>query len=303
MQHICKHLAISGCLLALAACGGGSSSLSSISWPVDPDAARSLTDGSAPPDMTSNQIEGRLDALQGGADSLLLSDFLVFTDTGSRDRIEMSCSGSTCVGTYRGQSVQFRLLDSSNVVVDGEYQAVMTRHGIPLAQGRGRDRDSVTDQDIDIRVYGGWLDHGYFFVGGGILENREIGLVLGEAVGNAPDTNPTGSGSATWTGVMIGVDVSLTETIGDVIQGDAAITIPDLSSPRIGVEFTNIYNLDTRRSRTDMTWDGIALNNGSFETGSDGNSIEGRFYGPNHEEVGGIFERDEVIGAFGAKRQ
>ena len=29
----------------------------------------------------------------------------------------------------------------------------------------------------------------------------------------------------------------------------------------------------------------------------------GRVYGPNHEEVGGVFIRAEIAGAFGAKRQ
>ena len=31
--------------------------------------------------------------------------------------------------------------------------------------------------------------------------------------------------------------------------------------------------------------------------------IKATFYGPNHEEVGGVFERDNIVGAFGAKRQ
>ena len=31
--------------------------------------------------------------------------------------------------------------------------------------------------------------------------------------------------------------------------------------------------------------------------------ISGQFYGPNHEEVGGVFERNMIVGAFGAKRE
>lgn len=31
-------------------------------------------------------------------------------------------------------------------------------------------------------------------------------------------------------------------------------------------------------------------------------SIEGRFYGADHQEVGGIFERDRLTGAFGGSR-
>ena len=40
--------------------------------------------------------------------------------------------------------------------------------------------------------------------------------------------------------------------------------------------------------------------NGSFRAG-DG-SLSGSFYGPNHDEVGGTFERGGLIGAFGAER-
>ena len=51
-----------------------------------------------------------------------------------------------------------------------------------------------------------------------------------------------------------------------------------------------------------MTWGGLTVTNGTFGTDSEGDSIQGQFYGPNHEEVGGIFERDQFVGAFGAGR-
>ena len=49
-----------------------------------------------------------------------------------------------------------------------------------------------------------------------------------------------------------------------------------------------------------MTWENLPVRNGRFGEGFDDPTIEGRFYGPNHEEVGGIFERNQIIGAFGA---
>lgn len=67
--------------------------------------------------------------------------------------------------------------------------------------------------------------------------------------------------------------------------------------------FTGIEDLDSGGPRGNMTCSGIPLAGGSFAAGPDGDSIEGRFHGPNHEEVGGIFERDRIVGAFGAKRQ
>ena len=50
-----------------------------------------------------------------------------------------------------------------------------------------------------------------------------------------------------------------------------------------------------------MNWTGIAVTGGAFAAASSG-TIEGRFYGPDHEEVGGVFERNEILGAFGAAR-
>lgn len=80
-------------------------------------------------------------------------------------------------------------------------------------------------------------------------------------------------------------------------------TIDDFANPRLGMAFTNIEEVGTGAPRDDMTWSGIPLTNGGFATGSDADSIQGSFYGPDHGEVGGVFERDRIFGAFGAKRQ
>ena len=46
----------------------------------------------------------------------------------------------------------------------------------------------------------------------------------------------------------------------------------------------------------------MPLVQGGFQSLDAAGSIEGHFYGTNHQEVGGIFERDALIGAFGASR-
>ena len=101
---------------------------------------------------------------------------------------------------------------------------------------------------------------------------------------------------------MVGREVGASEARGDRIAGDAALTVADFTDPRIAVTFTNIKNLETGRAHDDMAWRSIPLAEGGFAAGSAGDSIKGQFYGPNHEEVGGVFERNQVIGAFGAKR-
>ena len=68
-----------------------------------------------------------------------------------------------------------------------------------------------------------------------------------------------------------------------------------------------------------MAWDGVRLTDGAFGSpeviapilASDidirgkaiGTGIYGRFHGPGHEEVGGVFRRDGITGAFGAGRE
>ena len=63
-------------------------------------------------------------------------------------------------------------------------------------------------------------------------------------------------------------------------------------------------------------WEDIDLTDGSFDRLENGdkdpddfsnplelrNRIAGKFYGPGHEEVGGIFEYATVAGSFGAER-
>jgi len=42
---------------------------------------------------------------------------------------------------------------------------------------------------------------------------------------------------------------------------------------------------------------------GIFADGQPGNSIKGGFAGPDHAEALGIFESDNIVGAFGAIRE
>ena len=49
-----------------------------------------------------------------------------------------------------------------------------------------------------------------------------------------------------------------------------------------------------------LRWNDLHVNgDGSF---GDRRTLQASFYGPNHEEAGGIFTTDALIGAFGARR-
>ena len=75
------------------------------------------------------------------------------------------------------------------------------------------------------------------------------------------------------------------------------LTIPDLLQPSINIAFSNLRNLNTGARiglyGGALSWSGIMLSEGFFSDGYDSansKKIQGGFYGPNHEEVGGTFE-------------
>ena len=126
---------------------------------------------------------------------------------------------------------------------------------------------------------------------------------------------------------MAGIRVSDPDAF---VNGDALITVSGAHGAPgllVDVAFTNIRDERADADLDDVSWTGMELENGSFGVVpvSEGawdtsrhparDGISGRFYGPNHEEVGGLFsltmsaagsrtvgDRLDVSGAFGARR-
>ena len=111
---------------------------------------------------------------------------------------------------------------------------------------------------------------------------------------------------------------------GTFVHGDADLTVTGLAArdkASVNVEFTNIAREDGAATLADMVWQGLPLQGRSFGTNdvrfheadrgytrrasfgaqAEG-SLFGHIYGPNGEEVGGLFHRDDIAGAFAAKR-
>ena len=179
--------------------------------------------------------------------------------------------------------------------------------------------------------YGGWLEYTSFRVdfdreckvggvkcSGAIPNSYWHPHITGTITGRYSESTPAGVGSATWTGVMVGMarayafDAPVAQP--DVYLGDARITIDNLAAPDVNVSFTNIHNVTDGTRHPDMTWKNLRVRNGVFgrdprynvydrhrEFGMD--YILGMFNGPQHQEVGGEFESGVIAGAFGAKRQ
>ena len=184
---------------------------------------------------------------------------------------------------------------------------------------------SIQHFEGEIQGYGGWANSSAFAVLSGILRDGTPGesgyaeeqLVHSYSVGHRPDTNPV-SGGASWNGVMVGARIVAGPTAGDFVRGDATVTV-DFAASDVDVDFRNVRGRDNGLNYTDMEWSNIPSANGTFEAGespgqqytetygeadpTEANHIIGHFYGGDHQEVGGVFTKNSIQGAFGAKRQ
>ena len=313
MQPTHPHLFLSVFLASvLVACGGGGGggggganvpTLSDIAWSVNAATARQAVTGSQVLAVTHDQAVQKLQAIQRGSNTLLAGDVLQF-GTSLPPRFSPTCSGTVCTYTILGQSVPVSVADAQ--VYDAfEIQPVMIHNGVSLAQLRARD-DQGTDDQSETQTYGGWLEYSAFVTEASSspsVSNPSLVLIGAYTYGNSLGTNPadvTGR-TATWKGAVVGADLG-TSPRTHVIHGTATVEV-DFSNPQVDVTFSSLVDLNNPgRSIANMEWMNLPLSRGAFSSGSGADQIQGRFYGPNHEEVGGVFERNRILGAFGAGR-
>ena len=162
----------------------------------------------------------------------------------------------------------------------------------------------------DWRAYGVWMDHSAAFVSRYGTGGANTGFFIASSFGSRSEEPLPVEGSATWTGAMVGVDVVTTNRYA----GRANLTATFGEGQRMDVSFTDITNVETGAPRGDILFSDetpVGLySNGRF-FGHSGHEdfnqapiyIDGRLFGPNHVEAVGVFGYNELIGAFGAKRQ
>ncbi len=116
------------------------------------------------------------------------------------------------------------------------------------------------------------------------------------------------SGSATWTGALLGLTPS-----DEAVAGDAAIGV-NLATMTGTADFTSLESWVARSAPgaagTGTRWlDGdlgytIAVRGNTFrQTGGDAGTLTGIFTGRSHEGAAGTLERSDLTAAFGAARQ
>ena len=320
LQRDCQRFVLVGALaLMLTACGGGMDSMNEMDpgtgtmdespFPVNAGQARTLT-GAGEPDFADGDVATELEGLANSADALLWSDFGVTLADGTPVPLPTICSGATCTTRDASELLRSELSlstsDLSYVDADGDgdtrYEAVASHRGVSIAHGSGVS--TFSGLSIARYGYGGWMDHSFFVVESGEITQglpvvEGAGVLYSYSAGTAAGSNPTPTGGGTWTGVMVGMDSMAN---GNPVQGDAEITIDDFSDPMVDVTFTNVHDLVAGTTYADMSWADMVPTDGGFQGGAGTRTIQGQFYGPSHQEVGGTFTHDGILGAFGANR-
>ena len=294
------HVGAAACALALAGCAGGNG---------EDESVEQRLGGLTAPTSTAEELEAALEPIARNANTLVMSDTLFFLgDRGPPTvlRFETDCVKDRCVqvdplGETDEVTIEDELLGDDSSIGTLSAEPIGERHGIRIVRTLATDRLD-TGEDTSMEGYGGWMEFGAFLIARGTIEEGEFAEVtvgFASSFGNSPNTVP--AIGATWRGIVTGVDTSLTETQGHLIQGQARIDLESLhGEPVVDVAFTDLYDLDTEEARESLLWQDVEVTPDGF---TDGTSLDGRFYGPNHEEAGGVFERDHIIGAFGATRQ
>ncbi|MCY4004336.1 MAG: hypothetical protein OXF33_11595 [Rhodospirillales bacterium] len=269
----------------------------------DPQSTQALV-GGTPLNASGSQIEAALDREVRQANTLLAEyhDLDFFYGT-----ISSSCRGTVC-NTRLGRTSTSDLLedlteiDGIPVDYDQEYSPVMTYRGVSIAQARGQlTVPSEPDFSAEAQGLGGWLEYGGFWISGAALydgppeEGYLVAYVDQVSVGNSPGTRPS-LGTATWEGAMVAADTEFRHAIigASTVQVDFARMDAD-------VQMSNVWDIDARTRLSSFGWTDLPIDaDGTF---GDGRTLEASFYGPNHEEAGGIFTTSTLVGAFGAQRQ
>ena len=122
--------------------------------------------------------------------------------------------------------------------------------------------------------------------------------VQGAASGSLP------TGSARWSGLMLGYRHGLAAGDDPLVEGRASVRL-SLPANDLDVRFTGVASRDGRRRLAGFGFENTPVQaDGTFAGGGGSGSLRGTLLGPAHEEVAGAFHHDaaQVTGSFGAVR-
>ncbi len=240
-------------------------------------------------------------------------------------RDEVVCAGGTSCVFPSGQDGGRNAHDGVWHTRSKERDVSIEVHKNILAQGSVRDgqinnlpafRVNVSEQ---AEVYGGWGEWSAFYAVWERDSLNALDLTWSTAFGDLTDARPTAiQGSATWGGAMVG----RTRVGGVEVEGRSRL-VYDFAGHSLDLTLEGIAPSVRAAARgqgydgpVGFAWEDLPVSDdGTFglPTGGNGRAgtdlhptlgqVEGAFYGPAAGEAAGVFERDGVAGAFGARRE
>ena len=236
------------------------------------------------------------------SDTLMVSDVLSVERTPSLTQYECITQTNTCTRT--GVPL-FEPVDTLEQLVavtanpDVERSDIRKYNGIDVAEYSV----TATRRGVEWTTshYGAWLDYSAFetsIASAMKPDNVNVLAAYNISFGQRTDTAP--QGNATWEGMMLG------HTRGQdaihALQGEATIDFK-FDAMTVDVSFSNVTFVESGEDGPGVAFSDVPVSNGAFTNRTATAHIAGRFYGPAHEEVGGVFTYPTALGAFGARKQ
>lgn len=213
------------------------------------------------------------------------------------DRVSVECKGLYC-------SVGYSAYARANKVYNLSPEEVTL---LPDTNRINTGIEYLINPFNDLHSYAGWMEHSFFAATVVLFkhdDDPDQGVIqtYGTVAGNITETNPVTE--ATWIGFATARDHNIATDLESVVVGDARISVRIDDEVLADVRLTDLGNAGTGQAYTDMIFEGMSVTDGQFSRyHTDDNRLSGAFFGPSHEEVGGVFDHPQgLVGAFGGRK-
>ncbi|MDE0412146.1 MAG: hypothetical protein OXI37_08040 [Gammaproteobacteria bacterium] len=214
------------------------------------------------------------------------------------ERVSVECKGMYC-------SVGYSHFLRSNRVVSIDTEELMV---LPDTNGISTAVENFSGKFLDAHNHGGWMEYSFFASRAAIFTSdtdpdQGVIQVFATVTGSAPLTNP--EMEATWAGFVSARDDTAGTHRDSYVTGDASISVSIGAQVLADVYLTGMANVTTGQTYADVTYENLVVTDGQFSRRhADNERLSGVFYGPGHEEVGGVFEAPQgLLGAYGGAKQ
>ena len=251
-----------------------------------------------PPDTPEYHAVKDYERIAGNANLLLSTDRLNWVPgRADPERVSVECRGRYCSVGY---SAFLRSNKVSTVFTD-DLTLLGEMNGVNAAI------EDFSGSFSDAHTYGGWMEYSLFastviHYTSDLDPDQGVIQAFATVTGNTTHTNPLTE--ATWTGFVSARDDAVNPDMASYVTGDASISVSLGAQVMADVHLSDLANVSTGQTYRDVTFDDLVVMNGQFSRyHGDDDRLSGVFYGPNHEEVGGVFESTEgLLGSYGGRR-